>query len=159
MNLRLVRIDDRLIHGQVIHGWMPRLAATLIVVADAELADSPDDQMIARLAVPPGIDVIFVRPAGLEALMRDEARPAIVLFRTPVEAQEAVVEGFAPDSLNLGNLHFEPGKVQVRKTFCCNEQELTALRELRDRGITVEYQPAPDLKRVLINPDELSAAG
>lgn len=155
MNLRLARIDDRLIHGQVVHGWMPRLGATLIVVADARLAGSPDEQMISRLAVPPGVDVVFVAPEFVAETLRSEERPTVVLFRTPLEAELAVQHGFSPEHINLGNLHFEPGKVQIRKTFCCSGPELAALRRLSGAGITVEYRPAPDFKGVAVDPAEL----
>lgn len=155
MNLRLVRIDDRLIHGQVVHGWMPRLGATLIVVADARLAESPDEQMISKLAVPPGVDVVFVAPESVAETLRGDERPTVVLFRTPLEAELAVRHGFATERLNLGNLHFEPGKVELRKTFCCSGDELAALRRLSGAGIAVEYRPAPDYKGVAVDPAEL----
>ena len=123
MSVRLARIDDRLIHGQVIHGWLPRLSIDLVIVADNEMADSADQQSIARLAVPDEVEVQFVSPAAVAGLVAAEERAAIVLFRTPVEAWDALAAGFRPSCLNLGNLHFEPGKVQLRKTFCCSNRE------------------------------------
>ncbi len=154
MTVRLARIDDRLIHGQVIHGWLPRLSVDLVVVADRELADSEDQQQIACLAVPDGVEVQFVAPDQVADAVADE-RMAIVLFRTPVEACEALDAGFRPACLNLGNLHFEPGKIQLRKTFCCSNRELDALKRIAGMGIALEYQPAPDLKRLSLTPDDL----
>jgi mannose/fructose/N-acetylgalactosamine-specific phosphotransferase system component IIB len=157
LNLKLARIDDRLIHGQVIHGWIPKLGTTLVAVADSRLAANPDEQTVARLAVPESVDVLFVAPGQLAAVLAADARPVAVLFRTPVEALEAVQGGFQPQVINLGNLHFEPGKLQLRKTFCCSAPELAALRALADTGIEIEYQPAPDLKRTTVDLAHLGA--
>lgn len=156
MNLQLARIDDRLIHGQVIHGWVPKLGSTLIAVADHHLAANPDEQFVARLAVPESVEVLFVTPAMLAETLANETRPVVILFRTPVEALEAIDHGFRPEHLNLGNLHFEPGKLQLRKTFCCSSRELDALRSIAAAGIVIEYQPAPDLKRTTVDLAQLS---
>jgi len=156
MNLKLARIDDRLIHGQVIHGWIPKLGSTLIAVADRHLAEHPDEQFVARLAVPEAVEVLFVAPEQLESVLAGEQRPVVVLFRTPVEALEAIDHGFRPEHLNLGNLHFEPGKLQLRKTFCCSSRELDALKSIAAGGVVIEYQPAPDLKRTTVDMAHLS---
>lgn len=150
----MARVDDRLIHGQVIHGWMPRLNARLLVVADPHLAIDPQEQLISRLAVPEDVEVRFIEPEKLpEVLDEVPERDILVLFRTPMEAWAAISRGFHPDSLNLGNLHFEQGKIQLRKTFCCNEAELAALRKIAKEGVTLEYQPAPDLRRIELDLD------
>ena len=154
MSLRLARVDDRLIHGQVLHGWVPRLNVDLLVVADAEMAGSKQEQDVAQLAVPPSVEVAFVDPAQVpEMLQAANGQNVLVLFRTPVQALEAFTAGLIVDQLNLGNLHFEPGKIQLRKTFCCSNKELRALRAIAEQGVEIAYQPAPDLKRV-----ELDAA-
>ena len=151
MTLKLARIDDRLIHGQVIHGWLPRLDVDLLIVADEQLAGSEEEQLISRVAVPESVDVRFISPAELSGLLDIiETHNAVVLFRTPQAALNAVEHGFELTRLNLGNLHFEPGKTQLRKTFCCSERELDALHKLLDRGIDMSYQPAPDVKRTSV---------
>lgn len=152
MSLCLARVDDRLIHGQIIHGWVPRLRIDVVVVADEQTAASEDEQMIARMAVPEDVAIDFVEPA--EACNRVKAwnnKNVLLLFRTPVQAWEAIKAGMALPSLNLGNCHFEPGKLQLRKTFCCSNKELSALREIAAAGVEINYQPAPDLKRAEVD--------
>lgn len=152
MSVCLARVDDRLIHGQVIHGWVPKLHVDLLIVADRQLSAQEDEQMIARLAVPESVDVRFVSPSDVQqAVSGSDERKVIVLFRTPVDALEAIRHGFALQTLNLGNCHFEPGKMQLRKTFCCSNAELSALRDISAQGIEIAYQPAPDLKRVTVD--------
>jgi PTS system mannose-specific IIB component len=152
MSLCLARVDDRLIHGQIIHGWVPKLHVEVLVVADDALANHEDEQLIARMAVPESVEIRFVRPRDVQTTVSASAdKNVIVLFRTPVEAQAAIRHGFTPQSLNLGNCHFEPGKMQLRKTFCCSNLELSALRDISAKGIEIAYQPAPDLKRVTVD--------
>ncbi|RMF12924.1 MAG: PTS mannose/fructose/sorbose transporter subunit IIB [Candidatus Dadabacteria bacterium] len=151
MTLKLARIDDRLIHGQVIHGWLPRLDVDLLIVADRRLAENEEEQLISRVAVPESVDVRFIAPEELIMLLDVvQEHNTVILFRTPEAALDAVEHGFDLDALNLGNLHFEPGKMQLRKTFCCSDRELAALHKLLDRGIEMSYQPAPDVKRTAV---------
>lgn len=151
----LIRVDDRLIHGQVIHGWMPKLDATVIIIADTHLAEHPEEHFITRLAAPPETDVIFVSPTELSKAI-DPEKNTIILFKTPTEVLLAINNGFQIERLNLGNLHFEEGKVQIRKTFCCNKAELTALQSIKDHGVDIVYRPAPDQKGIHLDDYALS---
>lgn len=152
MSLCLARVDDRLIHGQVIHGWVPYLRIDVVIVADEQAAASEDQQMIARMAIPDNVTLAFVKPA--EAYNQVQAlnnKNVLLLFRTPIQAWEAIQAGMILPSLNLGNCHFEPGKLQLRKTFCCSNKELSALRKIAASGVEINYQPAPDLKRTEVD--------
>ena len=82
MAIELFRIDDRLIHGQVVVGWGQPLDLTFIVLVDDEVASSEWEQELYRMGVPPEMDVHFhtVDEAAerLTGYQQDERRGALL---------------------------------------------------------------------------------
>lgn len=146
-----VRVDDRLIHGQVIHGWVPYLKTRRIVVVDEALAQDEERKAIAQLSVPREIELHFVTVEELSTSLLED-RNTLVLFSSPLALLRAVEQGLTIERVNLGNLHFEEGKITLKKTFCCTPEELEALKVLQRMGVRLYYQPAPE-----VAPSELPA--
>ena len=71
MAVELMRIDDRLIHGQVVVGWGQPLDIDFIVLVDDEVASSDWEQELYRMGVPPEMEVVF---ASVDAAARDLPR-------------------------------------------------------------------------------------
>ena len=146
MGPALVRIDDRLLHGQVALGWAATLGSKLIVIANDEVAG---DDWLARLyadAAPPTVRVEIV--AVKEAAQRyvefaDEALAAIVLVKNPTDAVELVELGAVVSAVNVGGMHFEEGKRQLLPYLCVNDLDESALRRLLELGVRVEAQDVP----------------
>ena len=83
MSIELFRIDDRLIHGQVVVGWGQPLGLGFIVLVDDEVASSEWEQELYRMGVPPHMDVVFASVDEAVARLADweaDPRPAIVLM-------------------------------------------------------------------------------
>ena len=78
----MVRVDNRLIHGQVVEAWLPHLRVERVVVADDEAAGSPLVRAAMGLAVNPSIEVIIqpLRALDYDALSRDQ-RKTLLLVR------------------------------------------------------------------------------
>ncbi len=146
MKVALVRIDSRLVHGQILEAWVPHTRATLLVVLNDEAAASELTRSIMAMCVPSTIRVIVARVSEAAAL---EARPdlagvnAIVLVATPRDALAAHEAGLRFERLNLGNLHFAPGKRQVSTCVSLGDDDREALAALEARGVTVEAQAVP----------------
>lgn len=149
MPLSLVRIDDRLVHGQVVEGWIPMLRAEAVLVAsDAAAADELQVSLM-RLALPEAI--------SLEALPVDQAarhpgfRPdypkrLLVLVPGPLEVLRLLDAGARFSTVNVGGLHFSAGKVQLGKAIFLSEEDRRALREIIKRGVTLEGRALPNDK-------------
>ena len=111
--IALVRVDNRLLHGQVLEAWVPRLKAPRMVVADDEAAASPLAQAAMTLCMPPDVSV-EVEPVGAVDWAALAAAPArsLVLFRDVSGLVKAVEGGLTPamaPEVNLGNVHYVPG--------------------------------------------------
>ena len=145
----LARIDDRLIHGQVVEGWVNFLKATCILVADDRVAANPLQRSILEISVPQGIKVVIggVQEICTAILSRSlDAERAILLFSNPGDALRSLREGLACANVNLGGMHFVPGKKKIMDVLAVDDADLDALQAIMDRGVKVEIQTVPTEK-------------
>ena len=142
--ITLVRVDNRLIHGQVVEAWLPHLKVSRVVVADDEAASSPLIRAAMALAVQSAIEVLILPLAQVDfaTLSKDGVR-TLVLLRDVASVPFAFQNGLAMDQLNLGNVHFGTGRRQVSPSVFLAEGELQALQQLSAQGVRVEARAVP----------------
>jgi mannose/fructose/N-acetylgalactosamine-specific phosphotransferase system component IIB len=160
MPIVLFRVDERLIHGQVVVGWGGPLHADRMVVVDDELAASPWEQELYCLGVPPEIEARFhpvdEARAELEAWKADPRR-TIVLVRDVATARRVAESGaLAGEEVNLGGIHHAEGRAQVLPYLYLRPAERDALHEIAALGATVAARDLPASRRVPL--DELPGA-
>lgn len=145
----LVRIDDRLIHGQVVEGWVNHLKATCIMVADDRVAANPLQRSIMEISVPEGLKVAIGTVDDIcrriRSLSTDTER-AILLFSNPSDVLRFLRAGMACPSVNIGGLHYVPGKRRITDILAVDDEDLSALRELLRQGVKIEVQSVPTEK-------------
>ena len=150
MVLVLARIDDRLIHGQILEVWVPFLNADCIVVANDEVASAAFRQAIMRAAIPKGTQVFFEKVAGLKNLFSSQElqrRRILVLFARSEDVLRAVQLGVSFPEVNLGNLHGDGGADQVSCTVWLYPEDVYNLNALEKAGIRVVSQCVPSDRR------------
>ncbi len=145
--IALVRIDERLVHGQVLVGWVPHLHARRVVVADDEASRSPLARAAMTLALPPGVEGEVQPATALDwgGLAASEV-PSLVVVRSPADAERAFVAGMTPDRapvLNLGNVHYSQGRRQITPSIVLSGPEIDALRRLAAAGFRIEARAVP----------------
>jgi PTS system mannose-specific IIB component len=145
----LARIDDRLIHGQVVEGWVNFLKATCILVADDTVAANPLQRAIIEISVPEGLKVIIGNVEEICGKLLSsslDAERAILLFSNPVDALRSCEAGLSFSSVNLGGLHFVPGKRKIMDVCAVNDADLEALKAILRRGVKINIQTVPTEK-------------
>jgi PTS system mannose-specific IIB component len=145
--IALARIDERLVHGQVLVGWVPHLGARRVVVADDEASRSPLARAAMTLALPPRVEAAVEPPALVDwgALARS-TEPVLVVLRDVVEAERAFAAGMTPalvPVLNVGNVHYSQGRRQITPSVFLSGAEVDALRRLSAAGFQVEVRAVP----------------
>ncbi len=147
--ISLVRVDNRLIHGQVVEAWLPRLRARRMVVADDEASETPLVRAAMGLAVPAQVEVrigpLFATDYG--ALAEDQVR-TLLLIREVAGVLAARDRGLKLTQVNLGNVHFAPGRRKVSASVFLSQDELKQLKLLVDQGVEVEARGVPSDARV-----------
>lgn len=146
MPLLLYRVDDRLIHGQVLVGWGRPLGIQFIVLVDDSVRASEWEQDLYRMGVPPGIEVIF---ASLDEGVRELAawqhdpRPGLLLTADLDTMAGLVRAPSPPDKINLGGIHHRPGRTERLPYLYLTDDELASARRLGESGIVVQAQDVP----------------
>lgn len=140
----LCRVDNRLIHGQVIEAWLPHLKVRRLVVADDETAADSLARSVMTLAVPPQVAVVLEPVARVDyrAMALDDVK-TLVLFRDIEALARAVAAGLPPGTVNLGNVHAGPGRLAISRSVFLSEGDRSLLRELASAGMTVVVQAVP----------------
>lgn len=169
MRVARVRIDDRLIHGQVVVKWLRYLDCKQILIVDDELWRDEFMQSVLRLAAPSDVRVHVapVRQAAkllqsstLEAMSRHPSGEAmsrhpsgedsssghgvLVLVRSPQTALALLDNGFLFSELNVGALAAGEGTTRLYKSISANSEQIAALRAMQDRGVRVYFQMVPE---------------
>lgn len=152
MPIVLLRIDERLIHGQVVVGWGAALHPDRIAVVDDELADSVWEQELYALGLPEDVAAEFHTVADarlrLEAWRSSSAR-TVVLTRT-VDAMRQLAAGgtLHGAEINIGGLHHAEGRRQVLPYVFLSDDEREALQQLARSGVEVSARDVPGARRI-----------
>jgi mannose/fructose/N-acetylgalactosamine-specific phosphotransferase system component IIB len=147
----LSRIDDRLIHGQVVEGWVTFLKANSIYVADDRVASNPFQRSIMELSVPQGVKISIGRVEDICDQMRTagfNADRIILLFSSPADVLRAINSGLDCGVLNIGGMHYVPGKRKLMDVLAVDDADLAALKELAAKGIKIAVQTVPHQRPV-----------
>lgn len=149
MGIQLYRIDDRLIHGQVVVGWGQPHNIRFLVLVDDLVASSDWEKELYRMAVPPEMEIYF---ADVDAAIRDHARYASdprpgILITGDIASMLRLVKGVkAIGSVNLGGIHHRAGRAEkVRYVFLTPDEE-DQLRALESSGVEVTAQDVPSAR-------------
>jgi PTS system mannose-specific IIB component len=141
--IAFIRIDSRLIHGQVIEAWLPHLNVERILVADDTAATDPLVRTAIGLAVPPDIEVVLAGIADVDfRRYTNDAVRTLVLLRDVPSAMRAYARGLA-GPLNLGNVHDGPLRHPVSRHVYLTSTEREQLLELSRDGLAVTIQAVP----------------
>lgn len=147
MTLDLVRVDDRLVHGQVVLGWGQGLRLGRIVLADDEVAAAPWEQDLYRMVMPAGMDLIFAPVAAAGARLRewagDDVRTAVVVGSIEAAAHLFRREPELARQLNLGGIHHRPGRTERLPYVYLGPDEDALLQVLAEEGAVITGQDLP----------------
>lgn len=151
MTISLVRVDDRLIHGQVVVGWGQALSPQRFVLVDDEIAADEWEAELYRAGVPDDVAVEFatIDEAGrrFDWWMRSKER-TILLVKDVDGLLRLCAETSSITDINLGGLHQDGGRIQRLPYVFLNEDEMTKLKALERRGIAITAQDLPNARPV-----------
>ena len=151
MPVEVYRIDDRLIHGQVVVGWGQPLDIGFIVLVDDAVAASDWEQDLYRMGVPPGTAVSFLDVERAVAEMpawQADRRKGLVLTGDIDTMRRFTAAAPAVRAVNLGGVHHAPGRVQRLRYLFLSPSEESALRAIAATGVTITAQDVPGSRPV-----------
>jgi PTS system mannose-specific IIB component/fructoselysine and glucoselysine-specific PTS system IIB component len=147
MPLVLCRVDDRLIHGQVVIGWGRPLGVRRILLVDDDVASNAWEQDLYRMAVPDGIELVFSDVAGaashLAGWQAEAVRSILLTGRVETVARLFAADPVAMHRINLGGVHHRPGRTERLPYLYLTDDEYRTLAALESEGADVTAQDVP----------------
>ncbi len=151
MDIAHVRVDNRLVHGQILEAWIPYLRVSCIIVVDDHVAADYFCESVIRMAVPREIEVII---CGLKEFVENysfhqgSGQKTLVLFSKISDALMAHRLGFRFDKLNIGNVYNEECTLRCTASVLLSDSDVGDLSALRAEGVQIDLQPVPREKPI-----------
>ena len=153
MKFTLVRIDDRLIHGQVALGWTRSKGIESILAVDNETAKDSFRVSLLKMATPTGVQSFIVdEDTTIEKINKGsfEKKKTMLLVKSPKTLLNLINKGLSIDEVNVGNLRNEAGTKLLNYVYATDE-EVAAFKEMRNKSVSFFAQSLPDQQAVDFN--------
>ena len=144
-NIVLIRIDDRLIHGQVVTQWIKDTNGNRILIVDDKLVN---DRMmrILKAAAPPGVKVEVMTVADAEKELKQDAVPGeniVILVKVPLVLEALIDAGIPMQKIVLGGMGLTPQRKKFNKNVAATEEEVECMKRIVAKGVPMEFQLVP----------------
>lgn len=153
--IKLVRVDDRLIHGQVQTSWIKEYQINRIIIIDDKVANDEVTKMVLKVAKPASCDlVICTCERAVQLLPKDAAQAnarTLVIFKTIETADIMLNKGMEIKSMVVGPTANKEGTVQMAKNTYFSPVELAAAKDLNDKKVEVYFQLLPSEPKVYLS--------
>lgn len=150
MDIQLIRIDDRLIHGQVVIGWAGHLKTKQIILCEDTIAKNDWEKELYLSIVPEHIKAKIMTTAELAEYFKDsylDLGKTIILVNSPRVIENLVQLGAPINKVNVGGIHFKDGRKKLLNYLYVNEDEIASFKRCIDKGVEFDCQDIPLCKR------------
>ena len=129
-NVVLARVDDRLIHGEVVSVWTPSLNVNRIIVVDDEVAADKFNKRVIKALAPNGV--------------KEAGERVMILTKTPITYDRMTDLGLELTDVNLGGMGLRGERTPFIKNVACDPDEIASIKNLMAKNVHVYYQLVPE---------------
>jgi mannose/fructose/N-acetylgalactosamine-specific phosphotransferase system component IIB len=154
MSIQMIRVDHRLVHGQVTMGWTRAVGADLIVVVSDRVAGNAFEANLMQMAVPAGVRLEVMSLEQATAAAGSGAWPdgrMLLLVSNPVDLVRLLDAGLDAESVNIGGVRSPGADIKLTKEVHATAEELEAWRAMHERGLELNVQWLPSQRRKQLN--------
>lgn len=141
--IKMVRVDYRMVHGQIVAKWIKFRPVERLILADDELVDDPFMGDIYKMAVPQK-EVDIVKLVDVKAALDKKDDSVMLIFKDVASAYTAYKNGLELPELNVGAIQNAKGRKSVLQGVALSPEEYEKLKEMKDSGLNVFLQPIPE---------------
>lgn len=148
-NIVVARVDDRLIHGEVVAVWTPTYSINEIVIVDDLVYNDSFNSRLLKLLAPSGVNVrVYNVEKGAEYLAGefDKNQRILLLTKSPLVNKKLIDKCVDIKELNLGGMGLNESRKPFINNVACSEKEIEAIKEMINIGVHVYYQLVPEEK-------------
>ena len=145
MAVEFVRVDDRLLHGQVVTTWVKTLQLEQCIVVNDAIAGDKFQQSLLEMAAPEGMRVVFFTPEKFAevAAQNPIKRRTMLLFNHPRDVLRIIDLGYKPNALNIGGMKNNGKQRQITKAVAVDDEDTAVLQAIVNAGVPVTIQMVP----------------
>ena len=150
MDIQLIRIDDRLIHGQVVIGWAGHLKTKQIILCEDSVAKNNWEKELYLSIVPEHIKAKIMTTAELAEYLKDshlDLKKTIILVNSPRVIEKLIQLGAPINKVNVGGIHFKDGRRKILNYLYLDEDEIASFKRCINKGVEFDCQDIPLCKR------------
>lgn len=149
-NVVYTRVDDRLVHGQVMTAWVQVTGANEVLIVDDEVAGDTFLQMVMKSAMPNKVtlQVVTIEESKEYIETKGKDRKLFLLVKTPLTILEMRKQGVEINSIGVGGMGAKKDRKTLYRNISASKSERLALKELADQGVDVFFQVTPDNNKV-----------
>jgi len=150
-NIVLARIDDRLIHGQVVAFWMKENPISTILIIDDHLASDLFMSRIYKASAPSGAEVILKNCADGVEFLREENNPGegvFLLVKVTERIEELINAGIPLKKVVLGGMGSNNSRKTFNRNVSASKEEIACFKRIIEKGTEMVYQMIPSYKPV-----------
>jgi PTS system mannose-specific IIB component/fructoselysine and glucoselysine-specific PTS system IIB component len=151
--IKLTRIDDRLVHGQVAFTWTPALGADCLLIANDKVAKDEFMKMTLGLAKPAGTKLLIKSVKDAVVFLNDEKSKnakVLILINSVKDAAALAAEVSEITTVNFGGLRSKEGSKLISKAIAVNDDDITIIREMLSNGLELEVRQVPTDNKQLV---------
>lgn len=151
MEISLVRVDDRLIHGQVATVWTKVSKCNRIIACSDEVAKDDLRKTLLLQVAPPGIKAHVLPIDKAIAAYKNpkyDSFKTLFLFTNPADVVRMVEGGVPITSVNVGGMCYKEGKTQITGAVSVNQEDIDAFKKLHEKGIELELRKVASESKV-----------
>ncbi len=150
MPIIFARVDDRLIHGQIVQAWLPELNIDEVVIPCPLDRECRINKNLLRLSLPFEYDLTVLEPARCVSYMAGSKKRILLLLSSLQDLNPLLEDGLQIKTLNIGGMHFKEGAQKLAENVFLDTQDKRTLCILTDLGIDIETRAVPSSKSVSV---------
>lgn len=145
MSVKFCRIDDRLIHGQVVTTWVNVHKIEQVIILNDQVSKDKIQSNVLKMSSPPNIKLHIFSPEKFLKIIEKNpiTRNTLLLFASPFDVETLVGAGYELDKLNVGGMRGNAERSQVTKAVSLTPEEKASFERLIASGIDIEIQMVP----------------
>ncbi len=151
MPIIFARVDDRLIHGQIVQAWLPELNVDEILIPCSKGRKSCLNGGLLRLSLPYEYELTILDSHECVRYAARSNRRIFLLMDSLKEFTDLVEDGLQIKSLNIGGMHFKEGAQKLGENVFLDDTDKRFLKLIRDLGINIETRAVPNSQSISVS--------
>ena len=148
MPIIFARVDDRLVHGQIVQAWLPQLNVDEVIIPRTKRNRQTLNDGLLRLSLPYEYELLIMDTAKIAAYAAASKRRIFLLMESLQDFTDLVTDGLKIRSVNIGGMHFKDGAQKLADNVFLDQTDKHLLKLIHDLGIGVETRAVPNASSI-----------